>query len=455
MGPSMQGKAMVMRIVRSLEALVVLASLCLVMGVSSASAATVVKKIPIAEADAVSSDGTHVWVTQASQGAGTVSEIDASTGTVVKTITVGSDPYAVSSDGTHVWVVNRGVYEDGGFEDGTVSEIDAATGTVVNTITVGNTPDAVSSDGTHVWVTNGGSPSPGTVSEIDASTGTVVKTITVGGGPSGGGPDAVSSDGTHVWVAQQGGNVSEIDASTGTLVKTIPVAPGSQGVSSDGTHVWVTNRSANGVNDGGDTVTEIDASTGTIVKTITVGSAPIGVSSDGTDVWVTNYGSLNGTVSEIDASTDTVVNTITVGGDENGPTAVSSDGTHVWVVDVFGISEIQISAASTLAPAVSKLRVSPRRFSAAGREAHGRCVKLSKKNQSDKRCQLSVRLTATYALNAAVSMSFKLAHKTVTRSGVAGSNKFSVTRKLAAGTYELTATPAGGTSQAVTFKVTG
>ena len=46
-------------------------------------------------------------------------------------------------------------------------------------------------------------------------------------------------------------------------------------------------------------------------------------------------------------------------------------------------------------------------------------------------------------------------HKTITRSGVVGSNKFSFTGMLAAGTYELTVTPAGGPSQTVTFKVTG
>ena len=63
---------------------------------------------------------------------GTVSEIDASTGTVVNTITVGSEPYGVSSDGTHVWVANCG--------GDTVSEIDASTGTVVNTIPVGSNP---------------------------------------------------------------------------------------------------------------------------------------------------------------------------------------------------------------------------------------------------------------------------------------------------------------------------
>jgi YVTN family beta-propeller protein len=60
----------------------------------------------------VSSDGTHVWVANAE---GTVSEIEASSGTVIRTIHVGSDPSGVSSDGTHVWVANAG--------EGTVSEI--------------------------------------------------------------------------------------------------------------------------------------------------------------------------------------------------------------------------------------------------------------------------------------------------------------------------------------------
>jgi PKD repeat protein len=137
-------------------------------------------------------------------------------------------------------------------------------------------------------------------------------------------------------------------------------------------------------------------------------------------------------------------------------------------------------------PAVSGLRVSPRTFAAAGRKLHGKCIRPSKKNKRDKACQLSIKLNATYTLNAAANVTFKLAlqrsgrkvsgkcvkatrknkhhskctllvsvQKTFTRSGVAGSNKFSFARKLAAGTYELTAAPASGTPQTVTFRVTG
>jgi hypothetical protein len=135
-------------------------------------------------------------------------------------------------------------------------------------------------------------------------------------------------------------------------------------------------------------------------------------------------------------------------------------------------------------PAVSKLSVSPRRFSAAGRKLHGRCEKLTKQNTGDKPCQLSIKLQATYTLNTPGTVSFKLsrqttgrklsgrcvkatrknqqhakctllvsAHKTIPRSGVAGSNRFSLTGQLAAGTYQLTATPARGTAQTVTFRV--
>ena len=202
----------------------------------------------------------------------------------IRSIPVGIHPAYVSSDGTHVWVTNNG-------ED-TVSEIAVSSGTVIRTIPVGSGPVGVSSDGTHVWVANSVED---TVSEIEASSGTVIRTIPVGGAPWG-----VSSDGTHVWVANEGeAAVNEIDASSGTLIRTIHARQQDVGVSSDGIHVWVTNDDING-----GTVSEIAASSGTVLRTIPVGSEavsePQGVSSDGTHVWVTNVH--EGAVSEIPAS---------------------------------------------------------------------------------------------------------------------------------------------------------
>ena len=91
------------------------------------SAATVVGTIPVGNAPAgVSSDGTHVWVTNGNDN--TVTELSASTGGILQTIDV-EDPQGISSDRTHVWVANA--------TDGTVTELSASTGTVIQTITVG------------------------------------------------------------------------------------------------------------------------------------------------------------------------------------------------------------------------------------------------------------------------------------------------------------------------------
>ena len=260
----------------------VVVSACWV-GVPSA-AAGVIRTIHVGGAPVdVSSDGTHVWVTNTVEN--TVSEIEASSGKVIRTIPVGHWPAGVSSDGTHVWVTNidEGEPEEHLPGEATVTEIEASSGKVIRTIPVGNEPFDVSSDGTHVWVTNF---EPSTVTEIEASSGKVIRTIPTEG-------VGVSSDGTHVWAA--GEMVSEIEASSGELIRTIPVlGPDPWDVSSDGTHVWVTNEFEN-------TVTEIAAWSGAVIRTIPVGSEPQGVSSDGTHVWVAN--THENTVSELQART--------------------------------------------------------------------------------------------------------------------------------------------------------
>jgi YVTN family beta-propeller protein len=307
----MRLQSLLVRLNRGRMAGVLVASLTVAaccLGVSSAAAAGVIRTIPVGSfSEGVSSDGTHVWVTNTEEE--TVSEIEASSGNVIRTIPLGVHPVGVSSDGTHVWVTNT--------DEDTVSEIEAASGTVIRTIPVGGNPVGVSSDGTHVWVTTGDS-----VSEIEASSGNVIRTISVGGV---GIPPGVSSDGTHVWVTIDSDEdlVGEIEASSGNLIRTIRLGSEPRRVSSDGTHVWVTNFS-----EPENTVSEIEASSGNVIRTIPVGRAPDGVSSDGTRVWVTN--SADDTVSEILASSGTVIRTIPVG---VNPVGVSSDGTHVWVTN--------------------------------------------------------------------------------------------------------------------------
>jgi hypothetical protein len=209
---------------------------------------------------AVSSDGTDVWV--ANLNGNSVTELDASTGALVKVIDATKDkfdgPSAISSDRTHVWVANE--YSN------SVTELNASTGARVKVIDAAKFgifgPDGVDSDGTHVWVT---SFEGNSVTELNASTGALVRVIS-GDGLSQ--PEGVSSDGTHVWVTTYNDSVTELKARNGAFVAVlsdtsdpsddfnIPV-----GVSSDGSHVWLTNLDGN-------SVTELNAPTGSLVQVI-------------------------------------------------------------------------------------------------------------------------------------------------------------------------------------------
>ena len=89
-----------------------------------------------------------------------------------------------------------------------VTEIDASTGSVVRTIAAGYSVTGISSDGTNVWVANG--PTWNTITELDASTGVVVRTIHIPWGAL-----RVSADGTHIWVSNRRGleySVTELNA---------------------------------------------------------------------------------------------------------------------------------------------------------------------------------------------------------------------------------------------------
>ena len=171
-------------------------------GAASAPSVPVAPNIIIAvgtEPVGISSDGIHVWVPNLTDN--TVTELNASDGSLVQTIPVGAGPKWLSTDGTHVWVAN--------FTDNTVTELNASDGSLVQNIFVGSQPKGISSDGTHVWVTSGGTgPGNGTVTELNVSDGSLVQTTAVGAGPYG-----ISSDGTHVWVANTTDNtVTELVA---------------------------------------------------------------------------------------------------------------------------------------------------------------------------------------------------------------------------------------------------
>jgi YVTN family beta-propeller protein len=64
---------------------------------------------------------------------------------------VGKNPQSLAFDGANIWVSNAG--------SKSVTELQASTGTVLGTFTVGTVPTGVAFDGANIWVANYGSNS--------------------------------------------------------------------------------------------------------------------------------------------------------------------------------------------------------------------------------------------------------------------------------------------------------
>jgi hypothetical protein len=302
----------------------------------------------LAEPSAIAVDGTHTWVVNAS--AGSVTELDESTGALVQVISgpltefdaalnysMGED--SISADGAHVWVVNP--------DNKSITELDASTGALVRVIPVPGIPVDVTSNGTDVWVANWwttGVPeyqSPGSLTEIDAATGAVIQTLNASSGETGI-PYGMCATGTHLWVINHGywtgtqwtsSNLTEIDATTGAPVSVVDTA-GSWSIACDNSHVWLSS---------GSQLTEVDAATGATVRTISAPDTVDELSSDGVDVWAISRISLS--VVEYNATTGAVVQDLSdprLGFDY--PVAILSDGSSVWVANKYGNSVTKMSA---------------------------------------------------------------------------------------------------------------
>jgi YVTN family beta-propeller protein len=111
--------------------------------------------------------------------------------------------------------------------DGSVSVLDARSGQVLRTTSVGQSPVAVAVAASlkHVFVANGGlwhnglQVTPGSTSVLDERSGAVVHTVPVGGSP---GPLAVDERTGYVFVANQDDNsVSLVDAASRRVVRTV------------------------------------------------------------------------------------------------------------------------------------------------------------------------------------------------------------------------------------------
>lgn len=197
----------------------------------------------------------------------TVTMLDVGSGTIVRTIALGSGALAVDGEIGHVFIA------DGSGD--TVSTLDARTGDVVRTTRIGRYPGNlvvdVRSGRVFVPIMQGNS-----VGVLDARSGRLVRIVPTGKEPT---AVVVNARLNRVFVVTTGGgrgwgSVDVLDATRGTLLRTIPLRgmgmPKAAAVNERTGHVLITDEIS-------DTVTVLDAAHGAILQTVPVDGLPLAI----------------------------------------------------------------------------------------------------------------------------------------------------------------------------------
>jgi YVTN family beta-propeller protein len=310
-----------------------------------------VGQVPVA----VAVSGNRAYIANAYDG--TVSVIDTTTNTVVKTLGVGSSPQklAVSPDGERVYVANTG--------SNTVSIIDASTDTVIGTVVVPVQQDqpgvflriwdvAANPLGGRVYVTATG----GTVFVIDTATNAVSGPYRVGPAATG---VAISPDGSRLYVATElwNSDIEVVDTASMTVIGTINLGESSYPIDGaftpDGKRLYmITGAQGSETADNAVMVIDTDPNSttyNTVIHTI-YGGAPghVVFSQDGSRAYVSDSG--DNTITVIDTHTNAVIGTLTVNlspASGSRDEAISADGTTLYVTDSAGNAVYAVAIADT------------------------------------------------------------------------------------------------------------
>jgi DNA-binding beta-propeller fold protein YncE len=215
--------------------------------------------------------------------------LDTRSGALVRTVHVGNVPLSIAVDErtNRVFVATLGPVNQAGVSlgHGQVAVLDARTGALLHTVTVGVSPRAlvVARTTGRVFVPNLDSRS---MSILDARTGTLLRTVPLGLMPCDSGADlpctaaAVDEKTRRVFVAGDTGTnsftglVRVLDARSGAILRsmTIKGRPYAAAVDERTGHAFITNLGDATV-DG--TVLMLNARTGAVLRTITVGGTPL------------------------------------------------------------------------------------------------------------------------------------------------------------------------------------
>jgi DNA-binding beta-propeller fold protein YncE len=251
---------------------------------------------PFAFAVAVDARAGHAFVISASMdnrnggltGPGRVSVLDARTGTLLRTVTVGlgSGALAVDERTGHAFVANQGRMQWYKNADGTnsyrainpsVSLLDTRTGHLLRTLTLGGqVPYALAADArtSRVFVATGPMPpnmpgASGAVRVLDARTGALLRTVALHAiPPLASSQMAVDETTGHVFVALPDygspaapSAVRMLDARTGAMLRSVTVGP-------ESTALLVDRRTHRLLVMNGHTVSMLDTRTGAVVRTL-------------------------------------------------------------------------------------------------------------------------------------------------------------------------------------------
>ncbi len=235
---------------------------------------------------------------------GSVSVINSSTNTIMRSLTVGNNPQAIEYNSANGLVYAANLLSD------TLSIINGTSNQVVNTIPVGKSPGnspsgiGINTINNTIYAVNTGA---NTISVINGTNNQVKGYLKGFFNPS---AVTFNSDNDAIYITNKGTNsISIMNATNFALIKTLSsggIMPSALVYNSANGLVYISNTGSN-------TVSVLNTTTNTITGTIPVGAAPIGIAynQENAKVYVAN--SVSGTISVINSTSNTVTNTIPVG----------------------------------------------------------------------------------------------------------------------------------------------
>ena len=281
-----------------------------------------------------------LWLSRDSEpaiGEDSVALLDARSGSVRTTYSVGRAPTAVVRGAGSTWVAN-GV-------DGTVTRVERSKHQVV-TIDVGPHPGALAFGSGSLWVAGEGRD----VAQLDPASNRIVHRIDVGGHPT-----ALAVGYGALWVAQpREGVVVKVDLTGRRKPQRLAAGAGPAALAVGAGAVWVA------AEDSGQLV-RLTPGSGQASASINVGNGPAGVAVGEGAVWVANRP--DGTISRVDPASGTVAGTLKVGSDA---AAVAVAGGSVWVADAVGKRLVQVEPAGGRVAAKIPIASSPSALAGGG-----------------------------------------------------------------------------------------